>query len=294
MTVRSRFHLAVIGFLVAGAAGAHLSQRAVDRARSEPDLATRARYLPSSRAVAVASMGYELPLAHLMWVRTVLTFVDIIDGKLSNGGPWLRAILDSTTTLDPYWRTAYFYGGGMLRVLGDIDGSDEVYADGMAWLPSDPFFPFSIGMNAYLYRSDNERAFRYLDRASRMEGAPAWYRAAAAGFLDEKGHRLAAIRYLEEEMANERRPEVLRAIRPKYLTLVHDELAERIEEARASWERREGRPLTDLASLGDLPADPFEEGWFIAPDGRVRSTARDRIVAREARSREREMLLRPP
>ena len=87
-----------------------------------------------------------------------------------------------------------------MSVNGDIDGSDEIYARGMAGLPNDPYFPFSIAMNAYLYRKDVERAARFLDIAARVPGAPDWYAAAAAGVLDKEGQTNAALQYLREQI----------------------------------------------------------------------------------------------
>ncbi len=271
---------------------AHLAQLAVDDDRLSHDARAGGRVMPDPAAMRMASMGQPTMVADLLWVGVALNFADLVDHPDPQGPKWLLQMLRSVLELDPGWRTAYFYGGSMMRVLGEIDGSDEVFEHAMQVIPDDPYFPFSLGMNAYLYRQDLGRATEMLDRAASLPGAPAWYRSAAAGFLDESGQRRAALAYIDEQIEAETEEAVLQSLRRKKAALWHDELADRLDDKLAAARSDAGLPDGGLELLGALPPEPLGGAWIIAPDGHVRSDLADRSLARKARSRERAMLLR--
>lgn len=282
----------LIGLVAGAGALAHHSHRAVDELRFASQQEALALAEPNGGALRVAAMGFHTGLADVMWVRAVLRFVDIEEGKQPEGVRWLRTMLLATAELDPSWRTVYFYGGGMLRVCGDIDGSDELYKRGFAALPQDAFFPFSVGMNAFLYREDRQAAFTWLEQAASLPGAPAWYGAAASAFLAEEGERQAGLAYLSQQLKEETRPAAREALQKRMVRLMHDELAEQINQRRLELEAQTGAPLASLDALGPLPEDPYGQGWVLAPDGEVRSAVREEIEARRARKNERALILR--
>lgn len=241
----------------------------------------------------LVSMGQPTLLADLIWIRTVLAFADIHDDPTPEGVAWVGSMVNSVAELDEIWRTAFFYGGSFLRVLGDIDGSDAVFEAGHKAFPDDSFFPFSLGMNAYLHRQDNEAAFRWVSIAANCPNAPNWYRTAAAGFVEEGGDRRTALRYLEEQMQIDQKPRVLAALRLRYNALLHDELVDQIAKHRQRYIRRFGQDIERVAELGRLPDDPLEGEWILAPDGVIRSSEREASLARQAVYSERSMILLP-
>lgn len=293
---RSLHTLVLVGLCALGGGLAHLAHRAVDARRFEHQARASSRVMPDPAMVRVASLGQATLVGDTLWIRSALTFSDLVDHPDDTGAQWLLAMLRSVVALDPGWRTVYFYGGSMMRVLGDIDGSDELFGAGARDLPDDPYFPFSLGMNAYLYREDAVAAAEYLDRAAALPGAPPWYAAAAAGFLDEHGQRRAALEYLERQIAEEEEEEVRQSLERKYRSVLHDELAARIEERRAQVAREAGidpavGPLPPLSVLGTLPEEPLGGTWIVAPDGHVRSDRAEARLARQLRSKERAMLI---
>ena len=287
--------LLIAGLAIAGGAfAAHGGQRAADAARFARRGEERTLYQPRGEALRVAALGYHGLLADVIWVRTVLQFADLLVDKQPEDAEWLRLTVDAVVVLDPTWRTPYFYGGGFMRLMGDIDASDEFYSRGMVSVPDDPFFPFSLGMNAYLHRGDSAKAAEWLRRAAQMPKAPAWYHAAAAAFIEGEGERRAAIRYIEDQIARESRPEVLESLAKKRAQLIHDELAEQMNAARAQWEGRTGEPLTTPGVLGTLPEDPLGGQWVVAPDGQIRSSVQEARLDGEGRLQERSMLMLRP
>lgn len=290
--VRTLRVLLIGGLVPVGLIIAHLAHRQVDEARFRYGASTD-RVAPHPPSIQLASMGQPTLLADLMWVRTVLAFAEVHGEPSAAGIEWLSAMVETVYTLDGRWRTAYFYGGSFLRVLGDIEGSDVVFEAGHAALPNDPFFPFSLGMNAYLYHHDSAAAHRWVAAAADLPGAPNWYQSAAAGFIEEGGGREAALRYLEEQRRTETRPQVRRALDAKYDALLHEELEEQIAAHRRRFVERFGRDITSVQELGSLPADPLGGAWVLAPDGVVRSSVREARLAAEAVNDERAMILLP-
>ena len=278
--------------VVGGLLLSHSAHRQADEARFQTGM-SEDRVAPFPPAVRAAALGQPTLVADLMWVRAVLTFAEIHDDPTPEGVEWVGAMVDTVAALDARWRTVYFYGGTFLRVLGDIDHSDAIFKAGHEALPEDPFFPFSIGMNAYLHRQDTESAYRWISIAAELPGAPGWYRSAVAGFIEEGGSRRAALQYLDEQRRNESRPEVRASLDQKFRSLLHEELEEKIASHRASFQTQLGRDIHHIGELGQLPDDPLGGEWILAPDGVVRSSVREELLARGAVRDERAMILLP-
>ena len=177
----------------------------------------------------------------------------------------------------------------MLFRSGDIDGSDAVFAAAMQALPNDPFFPFSKGMNAYLYRDDPRTAGRLLAVAAAMPGAPTWYAAAAAAMQEDSGQRAAGIRYLEEVRDTTTDPGIRADTERQLARLVHNELVDRWTDACRAWTAEHGRlPSPEaISQLGfELPENPRGDPWVVGADGVVRAESAEDERLRKARKQE--------
>ncbi len=273
--------------------GAHQFQVSADMVRRALKADNREIFIPSPKATQVAAMGFDLVVADLLWVRSVLIFVDFLGQSGTSGAVWMRTVLQTVVVLDPAWRTPFFYGGGMLRMLDDVEGSDEIFTKGMEAFPEDAYFPFSIGMNAFLIHKDLDKAAAFLKQAGALPSAPRWYRAAAAEFLNRRGQRKAALMYLKQEIesANSERERVL--LENKFKSLLYEQIVEVLVARQKMWEAKFLRPLDGVEGLGDLPPDPLGGAWFVAADGIVRSTVQDPVVAKRARNEERSILVNP-
>lgn len=277
-----------------GGMGAHHFQCGTDAARWADGQDLRPVFVPSPEATKVASMGFDMVVADLMWTRAVLLFVDFLDAEqLDDGAAWTRTVLKTVGALDPAWRTPFFYGGSMLRLLEDFEGSDELFREGMKSFPDDAYFPFSIAMNAYLHRDDMDKAVEYLQKAAAMPDAPGWYRNAAAEFITRRGQRKAALKYLKQQIdnANSERERLL--LENKFKSLLYEQVSEAIRGMQDRVEAQRGARLGTIKDLGQLPPDPLGGEWFIAPDGVVRSSVQDLVVARRAKNEERAILVNP-
>ena len=258
----------------------------IDHTRHERQLDTTLLFPPDGEQLRMLATGQEEPLSDLLWVRTVLVFGERYN--VETGGQWtlwLEQMILATTTLDPTWRTPYFYGGVMLRVADDLDGSNAVFEKATRNLPQDWFFPFSIGMNAYLYQHDRVTASTWLKKAAVLPGAPGWYAAAAAAMGVETGGRKAAMAYLKGVLESTKDPGIRDATDFQLRRLQHDELVETWAEACRRYREEHDHPLErpeDLSRLGfALPENPRGDAWVVGRDGVVRSKGAEQEHWRE-------------
>jgi tetratricopeptide (TPR) repeat protein len=285
--------------LFSGAALAHTSQRLVDAQRRDLNVSHELLFIPDAESVRVASLDHSVHVADLLWVRTVLAFGE----RWNTTGDrawveWLSRTVIGVCQIDPRWRTPYFYGGVMLRVLGDYEGSTAVMKLGSENLPEDPWFPFSVGMNLYIQGGDREEASRWVAEAARRPGAPEWYAVAAVAFRQEQKERPQAIRFLQDELKLTDDPDLRKELERRLASLTHDEYAERLNElaqAFAAERGRRPRGVEELVRVGKLktaPPDPLGGSWVVDIDGEIKSSVSAAYGKEQALRFERQMLER--
>jgi len=278
--------LALVG-LVAGSTLVGVALPAVDHTREARTIDNALLFLPSGRQLHLVSSGQAEVLADLLWVKAVLTFGERWERTSDTTWvTWLERMVETVNTLDPHWRTPYFYGGMVLRVVDRIDASDAVFRRGADALPDDWFFPFSMGMNAYLYRDDTAEAARWVERAAPLPEAPLWLPALAAEFRQRSGDRSNAIAYLEEVKARTTLPEVRADADRQLARLHHNGLVDAWAPACRDFRAQVGRPLASVEEFERvfgraLPANPRGGDWIVGRDGVVR----DAVAERERRNR---------
>ncbi|MCK6513745.1 tetratricopeptide repeat protein [Myxococcota bacterium] len=284
---------------LSGAALAHTSQRQVDAQRRDVNVNHELLFIPDAESVRIASLDHSVHVADILWVRSVLAFGE----RWNTTGDrawveWLSRTVLGICQIDPRWRTPYFYGGVMLRVLGDYDGSTAVMKLGSENLPNDPFFPFSVGMNLYLNGGDREESARWVAEAARRPGAPEWYAVAAVAFRQEQKERPQAIRFLQDELKLTDDPDLRVELERRLASLTHDEYAERLNELAEALAAERGRPtrgVEELLRAGKLtaePPDPLGGGWIVDIDGKIKSSVRAAQEQEQALRYERDMLAR--
>lgn len=284
---------------LSGAALAHTSQRQVDAQRRDVNVNHELLFIPDAQSIRIASLDHSVHVADILWVRSVLAFGE----RWNTTGDrawveWLSRTVLGICQIDPRWRTPYFYGGVMLRVLGDYDGSTAVMKLGSENLPNDPFFPFSVGMNLYLNGGDREESARWVAEAARRPGAPEWYAVAAVAFRQEQKERPQAIRFLQDELKLTDDPDLRVELERRLASLTHDEYAERLNELAEALAAERGRPtrgVEELLRAGKLtaePPDPLGGGWIVDIDGKIKSSVRAAQEQEQALRYERDMLAR--
>lgn len=278
--------------LLAGAGLVGVGLPRVDHTRHARSIDNALLFLPNGREVELAATGQEEAIADLLWARAVLTFGERW-GKDQSAEwvEWMYRMVLVVTELDPGWRTPYFYGSALMRVLGDVDASDEILSRGHAALPEDPFFPFSMGMNCYVYRDDAACAARWYEIAASKPGAARWIAGAAAKMREDAGDRSAAIAYLENVLRSNPSPEVRTDSQWQLDRLRHNDIVDAWAPACRAFAAQNGRPPRSVAELelyagAPMPPNPRGDAWVIGHDGLVRSAAAEGERVRRLRKAE--------
>lgn len=288
--------LATVALL--GALLSAVAQPRVDDTRLARTAASILLFAPDGEQLRAVASGFEEVVADLLWSRAVLVFGERFGAEgQADWNAWFRRTVEATIVLDPRWRTPHMYGGALLRVLGDIEGSNTIFERGSENLPDDATFPFSRGMNAYLYEDDPETASRWLEEASKRPNAPPWYAAAAAAMRHRAGASDAAVRYLKEQIGTTEDDAVRAEAERQLGRIVHDRMVATWEDACLQFRARTGRPLASPDELAELlgralPTNPRGDAWVVGADGVVRAAAAERERLRRARMGEWNLLRR--
>ncbi len=280
-----------------GAVTAGVAQPALDHTRQARLVDSALLFLPRGDTLAVAASGFHEPMASLLWVRVVLTFGERY-GKDDSAEwrAWFAGGVLAVNTLDPQWRTAYFYGGGMLRSMGELDASSVVFERCTEALPADGWCPFSRGMNAYLYEKDRALAARWMRIAAERPNAAKWWSAAAARMGSEEGARESALVYLESQLREAQTESEIRYLELQKRRIVHDQAVDRWAAAcRARFLETGALPASPavLGELGfELPENPRGDAWVVGNDGIVRSEGAEAERRRKTLQKERLLVMK--
>lgn len=226
------------------------------------------KYLPTGDFLRAASLGYEMLVADLFWVRATMLFGEHHGSTDSDWYAWLYHMVDITTDLDPEFRAAYKYGGTMLRVDGVfVDQSSLIFQKGMNHRPDEWYFPFGIAMNYFLHRDDRVVAARYMEVASRTEDAPFYLRNLAATLLSESNQLDAALIFANEELENlpPGHDKVRAALTLKIFELEYLLAVQRVGDLLDQHRRAHGglpeSPMDIAGAAQPLPQDPLGGIW---------------------------------
>lgn len=293
--------IGAVGLALLGAGLTHWGQRLADRARAQAHQADDLLVMPASETLQAATLDHQVHVADFFWVRSVLAY-----GDKFNQSPdaqwlaWYGQLVGVVTRLDPHWRTPYYYGGVMLRVLGADQASTDIFEAGAEALPDDYFFPFAVGMNHYLAGDEEKQAAGWIKRASVLPGAPPWYAVAAVAFEQAHYQRRQAIRYLQGEVEAARDPNLRAQLQERLRGLMYEELEETFADFSQRYVEQTGQPLRTPEALVEsglvqaLPEDPLQGEWVVDVDGAVRSSVKVKELIDEALLSERRMLMHRP
>lgn len=265
-----------LGLLCAG--GAHLCQRAVDPGRRAVSAEHRRDTVPSGPLLRVASSGFHVLVADVLWLRTVLAFGEIHDEDTLaqyGFGKWLQGSIWAISELDPQWRTPYQWGGLMLEVAQEPQAAKELYERGVTYFPEEYRFWFALGMLEYFSFEDPQAASQAMSRAAECPGAPDWFAVASVAYGAEQETEEAGIQYLRSQLEATGDPDLRQGIEERIQRLEHQRYERQINQVKAELESQLG-PITTIAALEQaagrpLPQDPLGAGWIVDLDGQVRS-----------------------
>ncbi|MFN7728570.1 MAG: hypothetical protein ACK5P7_05395 [Bdellovibrio sp.] len=148
--------------------------------------------------------GFRLPMADLLWIRTLQDFdycEKALGKNLCQGRGWLFQTLDLTTQLDPEFRMAYSAGGAALSVIvSDVPGASQIFDKGTRAFPQDWVLAYKAAYHALYEEQDTLKAANLMKKAAER-GAPDWVYILSGRLYTDAGKRELAERVLSEMRA---------------------------------------------------------------------------------------------
>jgi hypothetical protein len=162
-------------------------------------------YVPSPKVMDRLVLTYDALAADVYWMRALQHFGRTRKSTGAKRYELLYPLLDTATSLDPYYNIAYRFGAIFLAEPwpggpGRPDQALALLEKGLRASPQKWQYMQDIGFVHYWSRRDYRAAAEWFDRAGRVDGAPPFLRPLAATTLAQGGHR-GASRALFESIA---------------------------------------------------------------------------------------------
>lgn len=251
-------------------------------------------YLPRAEYLRPMALGWNNALADVLWFRTISYFGAHYRGDHTY--PWLAAMCDLVTDLDPRAEHVYRFGGVILPwEANQVDAGIALLEKGARQFPDDWILPYYLGFHYYFFKNDIPSALRHLKTAMALPGAHPSIAHLAAVLAQRQYGPETTLAFLEEATGSIDSPEVRGVIeeqkREAYLAR---DLA-RLQAAVETYRERTGvlpfslQALVDAGILDAIPAEPFDSFYELDPaTGAVRSASgRTPSALHESRIRQR-------
>jgi hypothetical protein len=152
-------------------------------------------YVRSPEAMKRLALSYESLLADAYWVRAIQHYgTTRLSTEPGTQFDLLYPLLDLTTSLDPHFTVAYYFGSLFLAEPppggpGRPDQAIALLEKGLEALPDRWELAQSIGFVHYWWLQDYDEAAAWFTRASEFPNAPIWMAPLAAVTMAEGGSR---------------------------------------------------------------------------------------------------------
>jgi tetratricopeptide (TPR) repeat protein len=246
-------------------------------------------YLPESRVLRAASLGYTNVMADFIWLRAIQYYGE---HRLTDRNyPQAERLFQSIYDLDPAFKGATRFGALILaQDAGDPSGALELLGRAENFDPRSWEYPFDQGFIRHTIVRDYAAASRDYTRASMCNGAPDLAARLAGLSASRLGDRDAA-REVWRQILNDPPNDLTRRIAERGLkNLEIEEMQEVLTSVVVRFRDRHGRlpkswhePLQE-GLLTSLPQEPFGGAYLYDPQSsKVRSTTTiDREMNRQA------------
>ncbi|MDY6863775.1 MAG: hypothetical protein SV062_12415 [Thermodesulfobacteriota bacterium] len=165
------------------------------------DKTERLMYLPGGQYLKPLTLGYTSLVSDFLWMKAVIYFGGHYVTDKSY--PWLYHILDLVTTLDPYFKFPYEFGGIILSIEeGNVEKSNMLLKKGIKYFPSYWRFYNYLGFNYFYYLKDSKKAAHYIKIAATLPDHPGYLPYLAASLMTSGGETESAILFLMEIYRN--------------------------------------------------------------------------------------------
>ena len=173
------FAVVVGGFLVIA-----WLQKDIDhfRQNTQPDSLL---FLPPSEVWHAAVLGHDAMAADLLWLEGIQLLSCEFDHRRKVA--WIYRVFDLITDLDPYFISAYRFGGIFLDIFEKKSRlSIQLLEKGMMRNPDDYTAYYEAAMLSVISYKDRAAAIRYLRQGVRKKNFPDWLPSTLAVYLSKE------------------------------------------------------------------------------------------------------------
>lgn len=176
--------LPFLGFLVVFAGAMRLQHEIIRKEQARPDRYYDLLYLPSSKYVQLAAVGYDHFLADFFFLRVIQTFGASYANPVNLGQ--LSSYFNSITDLDPHFLAAYSFGNLVLgEEGGDTEKGLQILDKGIEENPDTYRLAFEAAFFSLWQLNEPELARKYVHMAEKAPDAPEFV-SRWEGFIDEQ------------------------------------------------------------------------------------------------------------
>ena len=246
-------------------------------------------YIRSGKFVDRAVLSYDSFVADVYWMRVIQHYGGQRRSQsVEKRYDLLYPLLDLTTSLDPYFTGAYYFGSFFLAEplpsgAGRPDQAVTLLTRGIEYQPQSWRLVQQLGFIHYWYRHDFTEAANWFGRAAKIPGAPAWLTALEATTRAEGGD-IAASRQLWQQLIETAESDFVRETAQFRLMQVDASAAiAELHEIVTGYALAHGYPPTSWEELirqrrlAGIPLDPTGTPFVIGEWGKVDVSPLSRI-----------------
>jgi hypothetical protein len=273
--IRSTTWMLALSLLIVAAT---ISNRRLDHAalaapESEPV------YLPKAEYLRPMALGWHNALADVLWFRTINYFG--AHYRSDHTYPWLAAMCDLVTDLDPRAEHIYRFAGVILPwEANQVDAGIALLKKGLRQFPDNWVLHYHLGFHYYFFKNDIDSALAVLrDGMALPDANPALARLAAVLAQQQYGPET-TLAFLQE-MADTADSQEVRGVVQEHMreAQLAIDLAH-LQTAVDTYRLRTGAlppslpALVEAGLLPAIPRDPFDSVYELDPaTGAVRSAS---------------------
>jgi tetratricopeptide (TPR) repeat protein len=262
-------------FIIIFLFGSLAIRKRLEEQRKKNILKTEFRYVLPGNFYKMIASGYDKAIGTFFWLQS-LQNMDVTDQKPKKFS-FLYGLLNTAALLNPLYQPIYVAGGGFLAVIfRDYKGAEDLFLKGLE------VFPENLQIHSYLSMlymhelNDYDKAAYYMDKASKLPGAPPWYRELSARLYVESQRPEIALKMLislhQATMNEDLKKELSRKIK---LVIIDKQILELKSLAKVYSERYgDLTSIDELVSKGflkELPRDPFGKNYYLNSKGEFKT-----------------------
>lgn len=236
--------------------------------------------IPSS-FTAPAALEFKGLVANYLFLNVITNAGDELSRNKRITGEMVDYVVDSVATitdLDPKFWDPYLFSSLMLAWnFNAPEKANAILTKAEINLPNDYRPSYFKGFNFYYFLKDNEKAAKYMIKASKLPGSPAYLPYLATRLSVYSAEHRTAAAFLEQMIKTTRNEAIVRQLKMRLESVNHLIL---LEKYVIEYKKRFGlfpKHLEDLIVAGflkEIPKDPHGGKYLIMGNNRVYTTSR--------------------